>query len=103
MGKTDTMYFRHCWDISYGHHERFDGKGYPRGISGFNIPLAARIVSLVDVFDALVSARVYKSAMSYADALTIIKNGRGTHFDPFLSDRVLEIHEHFEDIAQKYT
>ena len=102
MPQRDTMYFRHCWDISYGHHERYDGKGYPRGVAGEAIPLSARIVSLVDVYDALVSARVYKAAMSFEDALKIIVDGRGTQFDPFLTDRMLEIKDRFRKISEEY-
>ncbi|MDR2159943.1 MAG: response regulator [Treponema sp.] len=102
MPQRDTMYFRHCWDISYSHHERYDGKGYPRGVAGDAIPLSARIVSLVDVYDALVSARVYKAAMPFEDALKIIVDGRGTQFDPFLTDRMLEIKERFYRISEEY-
>jgi putative two-component system response regulator len=102
MPQRDTMYFRHCWDISYGHHERYDGKGYPRGVAGDAIPLSARIVSLVDVYDALVSARIYKAAMSFEDALKIIVDARGTQFDPFLTDRMLEIKERFRKISEEY-
>jgi putative two-component system response regulator len=102
MPQRDTMYFRHCWDISYGHHERYDGKGYPRGLAGEAIPISARIVSLVDVYDALVSARVYKAAVSFDEALKIIADGRGTQFDPFLTDRMLEIREQFRKISEEY-
>jgi putative two-component system response regulator len=73
-----TIYLQHCRDICLCHHERFDGKGYPNGLKGNDIPLSARVVSLVDVYDALVCARVYKAAMSYTEALNIIKDGRGT-------------------------
>jgi putative two-component system response regulator len=102
MPQRDTVYFRHCWDISYDHHERYDGKGYPRGLTGEAIPLSARIVSLVDVYDALVSARVYKAAMPFEDALKIIVDGRGTQFDPFLTDRMLEIKDRFRKISEEY-
>ncbi|MDR1901848.1 MAG: response regulator [Treponema sp.] len=98
---TETLYLKHCRDICYCHHERFDGKGYPRGIKGYDIPLSARIVSLVDVYDALVCARVYKPAFSYTEAQRIISEGRGTQFDPLLTDAVLAIQDTFQEIAQQ--
>jgi HD-GYP domain-containing protein (c-di-GMP phosphodiesterase class II) len=72
--------------IALTHHERYDGNGYPAGLRGDDIPLPARIVSVADVFDALTSARVYKQAMSIADALEIIRDGRGTQFDAHVVD-----------------
>ena len=69
-------------DIASCHHERWDGKGYPAGLEGERIPLAARIVSVADVYDALTSARVYKPAMPHAEAARLIREGSGTQFDP---------------------
>jgi putative two-component system response regulator len=99
---NNSLYLRHCEDICYGHHERWDGKGYPRGLKGEEIPLAARIASLADVYDALVCARVYKAAMSYADALKIISDGKGTQFDPILTDAVLQIQDRYQEISKQY-
>ncbi|MDR1144129.1 MAG: response regulator, partial [Spirochaetaceae bacterium] len=73
----DSIYLRHCYDIAYSHHERYDGKGYPQGLKGTQIPLAARLAALSDVYDALVCDRVYKSAMSCEEAVKIITEGRG--------------------------
>nr|WP_321290959.1 HD domain-containing phosphohydrolase [uncultured Rhodoferax sp.] len=73
------------------HHERFDGNGYPLGLKGEDIPREARLFALVDVFDALTSARVYKSAVSIEDALATMAGGRGSHFDPSLFDHFREI------------
>jgi putative two-component system response regulator len=101
LTSSETLYLKHCRDICYCHHERFDGKGYPRGLREFEIPLSARIVSLVDVYDALVCARVYKAALPYEDAIRIIGEGRGTQFDPFLTDMVLEIQDQFVDISHR--
>ncbi|MDR2633530.1 MAG: response regulator [Treponema sp.] len=98
---SDTIYLKHCRDICYCHHERFDGKGYPRGIKGYDIPLSARIVSLVDVYDALVCPRVYKIAFPYTEAYRIISEGRGTQFDPLLTDAVLLLKHVFQDISQQ--
>jgi putative two-component system response regulator len=98
---TDTIYLKHCRDICYCHHERFDGKGYPQGMKGYDIPLSARIVSLVDVYDALVCPRVYKIAFPYAEAYRVISEGRGTQFDPLLTDAVLALKDVFQEISQK--
>ena len=99
---NSSLYLRHCEDICYGHHERWDGKGYPRGLAGTDIPLAARLASLADVYDALVCARVYKAAMSYEEAIKIISEGRGTQFDPILTDAVIQIQDRFKEIALQY-
>lgn len=73
-------------EIAYTHHEKFDGSGYPRGLGGVEIPLVGRITAICDVFDALTSHRVYKAAMPVGEALEILKEGRGHHFDPDLID-----------------
>jgi len=75
------------------HHEKFDGSGYPGGVAGEAIPLPARIFAIVDVFDALTSPRPYKEAMTCPEALAILRQGRGTHFDPMLLDAFLAIAE----------
>ena len=86
-------------EIAYGHHERWDGKGYPLGISGEKIPLSARLMALADVYDALITRRVYKPAFPHEKAVEIIAEGRGTHFDPDLVDSMLEIESSFQQIA----
>ncbi len=73
-------------DIALTHHERFDGRGYPRGLSGEQIPLCGRITALADVYDALTTKRVYKPGFSHETAKSIILEGRGTHFDPDIVD-----------------
>jgi putative two-component system response regulator len=98
---NSSLYLKHCEDICYGHHERYDGKGYPRGLKGNDIPLAARIASLADVYDALVCARVYKAALPYTEAVSIIQEGKGTQFDPVLTDAVIHLQSTFKDIAQQ--
>jgi len=85
-------------DISLYHHEKWDGSGYMLGLSGESIPLSARIMALSDVYDALRSKRVYKEAFSHGKAVDIIGHGRGTHFDPLLTDVFLENHEMFDQI-----
>ncbi|HEX4124696.1 MAG TPA: response regulator [Tepidisphaeraceae bacterium] len=76
-------------EIAVTHHERFDGSGYPNGLVGEQIPLCGRIVAVADVYDALTSRRVYKDAMSHAQALAIVLQGRGNHFDPEVVDAFL--------------
>ncbi len=99
---NEGAYLQHCRDIAFGHHERFDGLGYPRGISGSDIPLPVRITSVADVYDALVCARVYKAAFAYEDALKIMTDGAGTQFDPLLIKALNDIHDQFHDIAETY-
>jgi hypothetical protein len=78
--------------IALTHHERYDGAGYPSRLGGHNIPLVGRIVAVADVFDALTSVRVYKDAIDVPDALGIIRDGRGTQFDPEIVDAFLRLH-----------
>ncbi len=76
--------------IAFTHHERFDGAGYPRGLAGEEIPVEGRIAAVADVFDALLSDRVYRPAFSLQEALATMKRGRGTQFDPVVLDALLE-------------
>jgi putative two-component system response regulator len=99
---SSSLYLKHCKDIAYSHHERWDGKGYPSKIAERSIPLTARIASLADVYDALICTRVYKPKMPHEKAIEIIASGRGTQFDPFVTDAVLLIHEQFRHVAEKY-
>ena len=99
---NSSLYLKHCEDICYGHHERWDGKGYPRQLSGTDIPLTARLAAVADVYDALVCARCYKAAFPYSEAVKIITEGRGTQFDPILADAVEHIQDRFREIAQQY-
>jgi putative two-component system response regulator len=98
-----SIYLKHCEDICYGHHERWDGKGYPQGLKGEEIPLAARLASLADVYDALVCARVYKAAMPYVEAVSIISDGKGTQFDPVITDALITIQDEFRKISEQYS
>ena len=79
---SPIRYLRHALDIPYCHHEKWDGTGYPRGLKGEQIPLAARIFAVVDVWDALTSDRPYRKAWSEEKTIEHIKSGSGTHFDP---------------------
>jgi len=99
---NSSLYLKHCGDICIGHHERWDGKGYPNQVKGYDIPLVARLAALADVYDALVSARVYKSAFSYYEAVKIIIDGKGTQFDPVIADAVEQVQDQFQSIAEQY-
>ena len=83
-GITDEEYITFAANIATYHHERWDGTGYPANLKGKEIPIAARIMAIADVFDALISERCYKKAVSAEDAIKIIKEESGTHFDPQL-------------------
>lgn len=93
----DEKYMNYCNDICRHHHERWDGTGYPDKLREAEIPLVARIVSIVDVYDALVSERVYKAAMSHEQALAVLNLGAGTQFDPYLIKVLNEIEGKFRE------
>jgi putative two-component system response regulator len=78
-------------EIAWTHHERFDGTGYPRGLAGVQIPIEGRITAVADVFDALTSDRVYRPALPVDEALEILREGRGSHFDPVVLDAFFEL------------
>ncbi|MBA5761651.1 two-component system response regulator [Vibrio sp. 404] len=89
-------------EIAYSHHEKWDGSGYPQGLSGEDIPLSARIMAIADVYDALISERVYKPAFSHETSVGMIWEGRGSHFDPILVDVFIANADKFRDIAETY-
>ena len=89
-------------DIAKCHHERWDGRGYPNGISGEEIPFAARVVALADVYDALASKRVYKDAYSHEKCVELISEGSGTQFDPEITDVFLKIAGQFREISERF-
>lgn len=91
-----------CIDIAYAHHERYDSTGYPRRIAGQDIPLAARIIALVDAYDAITSRRRYKDAQSHEEAAAIIESEAGKHFDPVLVDAFLRCQEQFDAIRERH-
>jgi putative two-component system response regulator len=99
---NSSLYLKHCENICYGHHERWDGKGYPQQLKETEIPLSARLAAVADVYDALVSARVYKAAFSFGEAVKIITDGKGTQFDPVLADALPHVQERFREIAETY-
>jgi len=98
----NDMYLRYAKDICHYHHERWDGRGYPCGLSGEEIPLSARIISIVDVYDALVSPRCYKDPFSHDVSFGIITDGRGTQFDPDIVDILPDVAEEFKRIEEAH-
>ena len=86
-------------EIARGHHERYDGRGYPRGIGGRDIPFPARIAAVADVYDALTSNRVYKDAITHGEALELLRQGAGSQFDPLVIDAFLECESKFAGVA----
>jgi len=96
-------YLRMATDIAMTHHERFDGKGYPRGLAGDAIPLCGRITALADVYDALTSKRVYKEAFTHNIARSILVNESGDHFDPRIVQAFLETEEAFETTREEFS
>jgi putative two-component system response regulator len=89
-------------EIALFHQEKWDGSGYPEGRSGDNIPISARLMALADVYDALISRRVYKDGMPHHVAEKIIVDGRGQHFDPDITDAFVLLKDEFRAIAQRY-
>ncbi|MBI5918394.1 MAG: HD domain-containing protein [Nitrosomonadales bacterium] len=88
--------------IAIAHHEKWDGSGYPNGLAGDDIPTEARLMAIADVYDALITQRPYKPAFGHEQAVAIIKEGRGKHFDPDIVDTFLRIQDEFHNIALSY-
>jgi len=101
LGMT-VGYLNCAKEIAYSHQEKWDGSGYPQGLAGDAIPVAARLMAVADVYDALISRRVYKEAMPHEQAVAMIQAGRGSHFDPDMLDACLEIGEAFRAIAARF-
>ena len=87
-------------EIAWSHHEKWDGTGYPRGLAGEDIPLPGRLMAIPDVYDALISRRVYKKAFTHEDAVELIEKGGGTQFDPDICSSFSAISESFKEIAR---
>lgn len=94
-----TPFLRVAADIAFSHQEKWDGSGYPQGLKGDAIPVAARLMAAADVYDALVTSRSYRPAFTHETAVELIRQERGEHFDPDVADAVLLIEERFRAIA----
>lgn len=89
-------------EIAFSHQEKWDGSGYPEGLAGESIPVSARLMAVADVYDALISRRVYKDGMSHEQAVQIIIEGKGKHFDPDMIDAFIGLQEEFRAIAARF-
>ena len=102
LGKIESSFLLFAKQIALHHHEKYNGAGYPYGLKGDEIPLSARIMALADVYDALISARVYKNGIPHKDAAQMIKRERGIHFDPDVTDAFCDLEEEFERVALEH-
>ncbi|MBF0462830.1 MAG: two-component system response regulator [Magnetococcales bacterium] len=97
-----VSFLRYIQEIAYTHHEKWDGSGYPEGLAGEQIPLSGRLMAIADVYDALISKRVYKPAFPHEQAVAIITEGKGSHFDPDMVEAFLAVAEAFQDVAYHF-
>lgn len=95
-------YIKMAREIALTHHEKWDGTGYPRGLAGEDIPISGRIAAVADVFDALISERPYKPPLTLRESFTVIKNERGTHFDPAIVGAFTSIKQEILSIVERY-
>jgi response regulator RpfG family c-di-GMP phosphodiesterase len=100
MGTNSFLRFGR--EIAYTHHEKWDGTGYPQGLRGPEIPISGRLMAVADVYDALMSKRVYKPALTQEKTVEIIKKDSGTHFDPTVVDAFQEMVDEFAAIREQY-
>lgn len=98
----DNSFFKCAMELARSHQEKWNGTGYPDGLTGEEIPLSGRLMAVADVYDALVSKRAYKPAFSHQKAVQIILEGKGDHFDPEIVDAFINIQEEFRKIAYEY-
>ena len=98
----DNSFLRLAREIAFTHQEKWDGSGYPSGLKGDEIPIAGRLMALADVYDALISKRVYKPPMPHEKAVKIIVDGKGSHFDPDIVDAFVKLENTFRNIALTY-
>ena len=96
----NQMFLEYAKTLAYGHHEKWDGSGYPNSLKGEDIPLQARMMSLADVYDALISERAYKKAFSHEEAMRTIAEGRGTQFDPNLTDLFVSLSDDIRNVSE---
>jgi putative two-component system response regulator len=102
MDKPET-FLRFAKEIVYSHHEKWDGTGYPEGLAGTGIPLSARLMAVADVYDALTSSRVYKDALPHEEAVKIIVQDAGKHFDPDIVEVFIKCNQKFREISGRYS
>jgi CHASE2 domain-containing sensor protein len=101
VGVRDDTILAMAKDIVYTHHERWDGTGYPRGLSGTQIPVPGRVMAIVDVYDAVTTRTLYRTPMSHDDTVALIVRGKGTHFDPAVVDAFVRVAGILKNVAQE--
>jgi putative two-component system response regulator len=99
---TPVEFLKVAKEIAYSHQEKWDGSGYPEGLAGEAIPVSARLMAIADVYDALISRRVYKPPFPHDQAVEMIAAGRGKHFDPDVTDAFVSLRDEFRAIAQRF-
>jgi len=102
LGESDGTFLGYAAEIAWSHHERWNGEGYPRGLKGDEIPVSARLMAVADVYDALISKRIYKNPFGHDESLAMMAAERGRHFDPDVLDALLAIADDFKAIATRY-
>lgn len=102
-GAVDASFLRYAAEIAYGHHERWDGSGYPEGLAGEAIPVSARLMAVADVYDALISRRVYKPPFPHEQAIEMMFAEKGSHFDPDIVDALMLVAGDFAAIARNFS
>ena len=100
LGSTDFLQMAR--EIAYTHHERWDGTGYPTGLKAEEIPISGRLMAIADVYDALISKRIYKEAYSHEKAVEIVRQSAGTHLDPDIVEAFLQLEGLFEETMTNY-
>ena len=100
---TEKAFLEYARIFAATHHEKWDGSGYPKGLRGEGIPLLGRLMAIADVYDAIISARPYKKALTHKEAVAVIVAGKGTQFDPALTDLFLGVADEFEAVAARVT
>jgi putative two-component system response regulator len=100
--ESPTSFLTFAREIAYSHQEKWDGSGYPEGLTGDDIPISARLMAVADVYDALITRRIYKPAFAHEESVDIIKNGYAAHFDPDIVDAFIEIEKELYEVAQKF-
>ena len=99
---TEVEFLKMAKEIALSHQEKWDGSGYPQGLAGDDIPISARLMAVADVYDALISRRVYKDGMPHEKAVQIMVEGKSSHFDPDMIDAFVDIQEQFREIAGRF-
>ena len=102
VSENDSGYLQEAIRMASYHHEKWNGKGYPEGLAGEDIPLSARIMAVADVFDALVSKRCYKDGFSFEKAMGIIEESSGSHFDPNIVTAFIQASDQVREVAEMY-